>query len=319
MAKRNANTGICIPRRSPRLQKLADEERKLALARITARITGIEVMTVNAFNCLYHTKKIITLARPPEDDLPKNGNQRFTYLYSIVMRFIDLLARSDLMVEKLTFENLAVTETQLHRVLRHTCLPTLKSITFKGDYHRRNGWFNLSRAFSIQNLPGDNVRHYLDINTYELPETSVLETLSFEPGLKKPTTNDIRALNYLVEKNPRIKSIKVLNSDSKQVKGTISYSKKKEKKDFLQAALDNLSERALTEYHSKLERLVKEDLDQSLFINLKALLWSQTVAKLLSDPSSIPGIFDKDDHSVYSLRTDLFFQTWSFRKENKPN
>ena len=121
MAKRKANTGICIPRRSPRIQEMAEEERKLALARITARITGIEVMTVDAFNCLYHTKNIITLARPSEDDLPKDGSQRFTYLYSIVMRFIGLLARSDLMVEKLTFENLAVTETHCCRWCKCYC------------------------------------------------------------------------------------------------------------------------------------------------------------------------------------------------------
>ena len=31
----------------------------------------------------------------------------------------------------------------------------------------------------------------------------------------------------------------------------------------------------------------------------------------MSDPSSIPGIFDKDDfRSIYSFRTDEFFQTW---------
>ena len=73
---------------------------------------------VDEFNVLYSTKKFITLACPPEADLPKDGPQRHTYLYSIVMRFIDLLARSDLMVEKLTFENVPVKETQLHRVLR---------------------------------------------------------------------------------------------------------------------------------------------------------------------------------------------------------
>ena len=310
MAKRNANTGICIPRRSPRLQKLAEEERKLALARITARITHIETLSLEAFNRLYHTKTIITLARPPEDDLPKDGNQRFTYLYSIVMRFVSLLARSDLMVEKLTFENLAVAETQLHRVLRQACLPTLKSITIKGDYQRRKGWFNLSKAFSARGLGPVS----LDIETYKLPETSVLESISFQPGLKKPTTNDIRGLDYLVQMNPRLQSIKVLNSDNRQVKGTISYSNKLEKRDILQGTLDTLSERAFDGYHSKLERLGKEDMDQSLFIKLKALLWSQTVSKLLSDSSSIPGIFDKDDHCVYSLRTDPFFRTWSYKK-----
>ena len=63
--------------------------------------------------------------------------------------------------------------------------------------------------------------------------------------------------------NPLLKSIKVLNSDNKQVKATIFHSKKIEKKDLMQATLDILSERALNKYHSKLERLGK-DTDRSL-------------------------------------------------------
>ena len=106
--------------------------------------------------------------------------------------------------------------------------------------------------------------------------------------------------------NPLIKSIKVLNSDNKDVKQSIISSKKTEKKDFMQATLNIISKRALNQYYAKLVHLdsVKvhldsvKDKDRSLYIKLKALLWSQTVAKLLSDPSSIPGIFDKDDRSI---------------------
>ena len=74
----------------------------------------------------------------------------------------------------------------------------------------------------------------------------------------------------------------------------------------MQATLNIISKRALNQYYAKLVHLdsVKvhldsvKDKDRSLYIKLKALLWSQTVAKLLSDPSSIPGIFDKDDRSI---------------------
>ena len=290
MAKRKANTGICIPRRSPRLQELAEEER---IARITARITEMEVMTLDGFNCLYNSKTIITVARPPEDDLPKDGALCHTYLYSIVERFIDLLSRSDLTVEKLTFENVPVDEEQLKKVLRRCCTSTLKSLTMKGDY-QDSRWFSLSKAFSVNHF---NANEYEKRWTYELPRSSVLETISFVPGLKKPTTNDLRAMYYLALKNKNLKSIKVLNSDNKQVKGTIILSERWHGEDFIKKTLDILSERALNEYHSKLERLGM-DMDRSLYIRLKALLWCQTVEKLLSDPSSIPGIFDKDDHSM---------------------
>ena len=300
MAKRKADTGICIPRRSPRIQEMAEEERKLALARITARITDIigfpGVDDVDEFNFLFHTKTIFTVARPPEADLPKDDTIRHLYVVSIVERFVDLLSRSDLMVTKLTFENVPVDEEQLKLILRKCCTSTLKSITIKGDYHQGdgNGWYNLSKAFSAQG-PGP-VKNYQQKWTYELPRGTVLESISFEPGLKQPTCNDIRALYYLVLKNKHLKSIKVLNSDNRQVKGAIIISKR-HNEDFMQETLNILLERALNTYHAKLEQL-GTDMDRSLYINLKALLWSQTVEKLLSDPSSIPGIFDKDDHSI---------------------
>ena len=298
MAKRKANTGICIPRRSPRIQEMAEEERKLALARITARITEMEVMTLDGFNCLYNSKTIITVARPPEDDLPKDGALCHTYLYSIVERFIDLLSRSDLTVEKLTFENVPVDEEQLKKVLRRCCTSTLKSLTMKGDY-QDSRWFSLSKAFSVNHF---NANEYEKRWTYELPRSSVLETISFVPGLKKPTTNDLRAMYYLALKNKNLKSIKVLNSDNKQVKGTIILSERWHGEDFIKKTLNILSERALNtySYYAKLERLdAVMDMERALYIKLKARLWSQTVTKLLSDPSSIPGIFDKeDDHSM---------------------
>ncbi|OEU06183.1 hypothetical protein FRACYDRAFT_255887 [Fragilariopsis cylindrus CCMP1102] len=260
MAKRKANTGICIPRRSPRLQELAEEER---IARITARITEMEVMTLDGFNCLYNSKTIITVARPPEDDLPKDGALCHTYLYSIVERFIDLLSRSDLTVEKLTFENVPVDEEQLKKDSR---------------------WFSLSKAFSVNHF---NANEYEKRWTYELPRSSVLETISFVPGLKKPTTNDLRAMYYLALKNKNLKSIKVLNSDNKQVKGTIILSERWHGEDFIKKTLNILSERALNtySYYAKLERLdAVMDMERALYIRLKARLWSQTVTKLLSPP-----------------------------------
>ena len=306
MAKRKANTGICIPRRrSPRNHRnVEEEERKKALARITSRITCnitgvIGLGRVDLFNCLYYTKTIITVARPPEANLPKNAFIRHMYLWTIVERFIELLSISDIRVEKLTFENVPVDEEQLKLILRQCCTSTLKSITIKGNNCSR--WFSLSKAFSVNYF---DANEYEEKWNYELPRSSVLETISFVPGLKKPTTNDLRAMYYLALKNKNLKSIKVLNSDNKQVKGTIILSERWHGEDFIKKTLNILSERALNtySYYAKLERLeavMDMELERALYIQLKARLWSQTVAKLLSDPSSIPGIFDKeDDHSM---------------------
>ena len=107
----------------------------------------------------------------------------------MVRNFISLLARSSIMVEKRTFEDVPVTGHLFARVVRYCRLPTLKSITIKRNNCR--GCFGLFQALAIK-LPPDEYdakEHLLDINTYELPGKSVLETISFEPGLQRATNN----------------------------------------------------------------------------------------------------------------------------------
>jgi hypothetical protein len=199
------------------------------------------------------------------------------------------------MVEKLTFENVPVSGLHLNKVVKCCCLPTLKSITIKRNMCR--GWFSLSDALSIRLRPDviDAEEHLSNKYTYELPSKSVLETISFKQGVKKADNKDLQALNYFVEMKRHIKSIKVLNSKKHAKQLSIDSSKKV----FMQATLNIISKRYWNKYQAKLAQLdsVKSN-DYSLYMKLKARLWSHTVAKLLSDPSSIPGIFDKDDCSM---------------------
>jgi hypothetical protein len=126
-----------------------------------------------------------------------------------------------------------------------------------------------------------------------LPGNSVLETISFEPGVKQSEKDDLKSLKYFVVEYSPIKSIQVLNTE-KHVKqlGTDSS-----KKAYMQETLKILLERHWDKYDAKLAQLdyVK---DYSLYMKLKARLWSHTVAKLLSDTASSPGNFDKVHHGM---------------------
>ena len=83
----------------------------------------------------------------------------------MVRNFISLLARSSIMVEKRTFEDVPVTGHLFARVVRYCRLPTLKSITIKRNNCR--GCFGLFQALAIK-LPPDEYdakEHLLDIDS----------------------------------------------------------------------------------------------------------------------------------------------------------
>jgi hypothetical protein len=272
---------------SRRLQEKEEEKKRMTEE---VRITEVSKdLTVGEFNASYSTKRIIIIAY---DHLPEFHPELYIELYSMVRNFIYLLANSSSMVEKLTFEDVPVTYLHLRKLVTYCGLSTLRLITIKRNMCR--GKFSLSTAFSSRLRPdGIDVEEHLSNKwTFKLPSDSVLETIYFEQGVKKADNKDLQALNYFVKMNHHIKSIKVLNSE-KHVK-QLSFDSPK--KDLMQATLDILLKRNLNKYHAQLKQLdsVKDSplkASKELYVKLRAILWSKTVAKLLSDPSSFPGIF----------------------------
>jgi hypothetical protein len=170
---------------------------------------------------------------------------------------------------------------------RSTFLPSLRLITIR----RNCTHIRLFKAFAFEgpSVGIDNEGYNLYNHTYKLPGNSLLETISFEPGIKDSTRNDIMALNYFVVGNCRITSIKVFNTE-KHVK---QLSIDSPKKDYMQETLNTLYRRHCYKYKLKVRLWKQED-------ELKPWLWSHAVAKLLS--ASAPGIFDEVQHDmVYDL------------------
>ena len=291
MAKRNANTGIYIPRRSPRLQKLAEEERKLAEE---VKITDLSNSNSKEdFRALIFNKKSITVACR-EDRLPRNSHQGwFVVLYALVKKFIELLLEADITtistLEKLTFEDVPVSETVMRDLLQKVTLTVhnLRSIAVKRNicHLRLFDVFAFKGERTSTDLFGNDTHEY----TFKLPGVSILESISFEPGAMYSRIDDLEALKLFVVSNSLIKSIKVLTTEDHLQQLSVDSSKKAHMLDTLKL----LSERHWDEYSEKLARL---DVDSPLYIDLKARLWSQTVAKLLSDTG--PGIFDKVHHGM---------------------
>ena len=289
MAKRNANTGIYIRRRSPRLQKLAEEERKLAEE---VKITDLSNSNSKEdFRALIFNKKSITVACR-EDRLPRNSHQGwFVVLYALVKKFIELLLEADITtistLEKLTFEDVPVSETVMRDLLQKVTLHNLRSIVVKRNICnlRLFDVFAVKGKYISTDLFGNNTHEY----TFKLPRISILESISFEPGAMYSRIDDLEALKLFVVSNSLIKSIKVLTTEDHLQQLSVDSSKKAHMLDTLKL----LSERHWDEYSEKLARL---DVDSPLYIDLKARLWSQTVAKLLSDTG--PGIFDKVHHGM---------------------
>ena len=129
---------------------------------------------------------------------------------------------------------------------------------------------------------------------YKLPDNSVLETISFEPGVKKAVKDGLEAMLGFVAKNSHIKSVKILKSEKHVKLLTIDSPEKK----LMQGTLNILSKRhSWDKYDAKLKQL--EYLKYSpLYSKLKASLLSHTVA----NAASSSGIFDKEVN--YSLVYD---------------
>ncbi|MGK3756056.1 MAG: hypothetical protein ACI8RD_008366 [Bacillariaceae sp.] len=312
MAKRKADTDkdkIRPTRFSRRLQE--KEEAKRQMVEGEAKITEVSIdLGIEEFNALYSTKKSITIACP-EDSHGLNNAELHIKLYATVKNFTFLLANNTAFnkLEKLNFEDVPVADLYLYKILKYCCLPNLRSITIKKN--RAKGYFSLSKAFAMTLRPIDTKveEHLSDKFTYELPRNSVLESISFEPGVKYATIKDLQALNYFVERNRHIKSTNVLS-----IKSITCNASKREKlvnqlkidspeKDFMQATLNILSERHLDKYKAKIGKLAKlVDLkdchiarSKNLYLfKLKASLLSHTVAN-----ASSTGIFDKEvNHSL---------------------
>jgi hypothetical protein len=280
--KRNADTGKnehrrrCSTTHSRRLQEKEEKKKKIVEEAMITEVSGN--LTKENFKALYSTKKSIIVACP-EDRLPKNYDRGyFVVLYDMVKKFIALLDENKdfSKLEKLTFQDVPVTGRMLHQLFRVNCLPSLRSITIK----RNRAQICLFDAFVFEG------------RRFKLPDNSVLETISLEPGINESNEDDLMALNYFVNDNSRIKSIKVLNTE----KHVNQLSTDSRKKAFMQRTLDILSKRHWDKYkakHAQLDSVKVKDC-QKLYLKLTARLWSHTVAKLASSP----GIFDKVYHGI---------------------
>jgi hypothetical protein len=277
MAKRAADTGKNDPRRcSKRLKEKKEKERIMVEeVKITELYDGL---TADKFYALYSTKTSITVACP-EDRLPKNyGRGYFVVLYQMVKDFLALLGNSDFSkLEKLTFQDVPVTGLMLYHLFGIYCLPSLRSITIK----RNRAQVCLVDAFVFEEP------------RYKLPDNSVLETISFEPGVKKAGKDGLEAMLGFVAKNSHIKSVKILKSEKHVKLLTIDSPEKK----LMQGTLNILSKRhSWDKYNAKLKQLEYYLKYSPLYSKLKASLLSHTLP-------NTAGIFDKGaDHSlVYAL------------------
>jgi hypothetical protein len=310
MTKRKADTGknkTRPSRCSSRLQEKEEEKRKMVEeVKITKLYDGI---TADNFYALYLNKKSIIIGCPEDRLQYKDNYPGYCIVLSRLLKtLIDFLSANTFnMLEKLTFEDVSVSAMNLQKVLRScSTLPSLRSITIK----RNSLHVRLFNAFAFEgpSVGIDNEGFDLYNHTYKLPGNSVLETISFEPGINESKEVDLMALHYFVEDNSLIKSIKVLNTE----KHASQLSTDSRKKAFMQGTLDILSKRYWDKYDAKLKHLdaklkqldsVNDSSQKSqkkLYLHkLKASLLSHTVA----NSASRTGIFDKEvNHSlVYAL------------------
>jgi hypothetical protein len=252
-------------------------------------------LTADNFHALYLNKKSITIACPENRLQYKDNFPGYCLVLSTLLRTLIgfLSANTFNMLEKLTFEDIPVSGLRLQNLL-HSCstfLPCLRSITIR----RNCTHIRLFDAFAFEgpSIGIDNEGYDLYNHTYKLPGNSALETISFEPGVKESTEDDLETLNDFVGDNCRIKSIKVLNSEIHVKQLTIDSPKKQ----FLQKTLNTLYRRHC--YGYRVCPLISRKLKVSLGkeeVELKPWLLSHVVAKLLS--ASGPGIFGKVHHNM---------------------
>jgi hypothetical protein len=209
MMKRKADTGNrrrCSRRLQEKEEKGEEKKKMVEEVKITKVSDGV---TANNFHALYLNKKSIAIVCP-ENRLPKNyGRGYYVALYSMVKRILEFLAQNNFIIlERVTFEDVPVSSSMLQTLSRVCYLPSLQSITIK----RNRAQICLFEAFALKgrfvgtNHEGHEVHDY----AYKLPSNSVLETISFEPGVKECDKDDLEALNYFVADNSRINSFPVI-------------------------------------------------------------------------------------------------------------